>query len=733
MIETSHKIFLSLFFNYYQRDKFMNLLSVILSNAFKLLRLLSRFEIGVLNSDNFLTAIENNADKFENSYHHYYISYVDLKTSLNEKVTSIYSTKNFTKIIGTFEPVIYPSNFIQEVEHLGFLAKYNALNEEGNLDNIKEDYQILFNGSFLLDETIPIKSSSIKTMYYLTKNFGSVFYIFFDNLTEECEDKFTSYSDKTKKIYTILEILGFILYSSFFIINFIYLFHTSDLIFRNIFNIFIDFTQEGAYSFKNHYDNLIIVKKINEYRAVLIDFTMKNLDKYNEKINSQNALEYSINDNYTIKSGENEVSIDNNNTNTNNKNIHKMGSINDQKRKSKNTFKNMNTNINNINNINNTNNNQTNETKSLSTTLSKSSFIKFNQNTLGGNTISKLNEKANKIKKKPTDEKTKDTSNINSNSISTSGIRNSIIGNELGKEILDEDLTSEKILNKMYNDGIIQIKILYAVLLGLYIIIIVYFFVKLFMSLNFCSDIKRIFDDFGSISSRSSSVFYYWNSIKILLLVPSFGDQSVFQKMIDTVNGQKLEINKVLKYNIINYKNCQHTFQNLQKDQEDIMDYFLNDVCRTNEKCKQIYASDYNLFKNGYTTTMDSILLYTENFYNDYTKYNNGTWTNEEINGKLLDFDFIKIDICLNYLLSEVQEVLYESFEKDEFSIKDNYHITINILNSCAIAYSAIIGVLIMIFVIRLLRNLSENIKTSGNRINNAFCFVKVKYFKINN
>ena len=81
----------------------------------------------------------------------------------------------------------------------------------------------------------------------------------------------------------------------------------------------------------------------------------------------------------------------------------------------------------------------------------------------------------------------------------------------------------------------------------------------------------------------------------------------------------------------------------------------------------------------------------------------------------------------------KVIEHAWESFEKDEFSIKDNYHITINILNSCAIAYSAIIGVLIMIFVIRLLKNLSENIKISGNRINNAFCFVKVKYFKINN
>ena len=221
--------------------------------------------------------------------------------------------------------------------------------------------------------------------------------------------------------------------------------------------------------------------------------------------------------------------------------------------------------------------------------------------------------------------------------------------------------------------------------------------------------------------------------MKILLIVPEFGDENIFKKMIDIVNEQKLEINEVLKYNIMNYQHSKDTFSNLQKSKDDITEYFINNVCRTNEKCKEIYNSSYNLFLNGYTTTMDAILLYTENLYNDYSKYRKENITNAEINNKTLNLDFIKVDVCLNYLLSEVQEVLYSSFENDEFSIKDNYHITINILNSCAIAYSAIIGIIIMIFVIRLLKNLSHNIKISGNRINNAFCFIKVKFFNLNN
>ena len=706
MIDTSHKIFLSLFYNYYQRDKFMNLLGAVLSNTFYLL---DKYDIPILSHEDYKEIVEKNSDMFEQSYHEYYIAYVDLKTYLNEKLTSIYSSRIFTKIIGTFEPVEYNSTFIQEVEHLAFLAKYSAYNEDNNIGNIIEDYENFFNGTFLLDDTTKIKTSSIKTLYYLTKNFNKVFYVYFENLEKECEDKFDSYSNHSKRVYTLIEILGFIIYSSFFGINFIYLYHTGELIFRNVMNIFIDFTQEGPYSFKNHYDNLIITKKINEYRVVLIDFNMKNLDKYNEKINKQNALNYSISDNFenTIKSGDNES--------LNGDNINKSDTLNAQKRKSNTNLK--------------SNNTQANETKSQSTTLSKSSFIKLNQNNFGGNTISKLNEKQNKLKSKASEDKKKD----NMNSTSLSGNGNSIITNDYKKEIVDEEMTSEIILNKMHNDGIIQIKLLNIILLSLYIIIIVYFFVKLFMSLNFCSDIKRIFLDFGCITSRSSSVFYYFDSMKILLIVPAFGDKEIFEQMIDTVNKQKSEINEVLKYNIINYKHSQEAFNYLQKSKDEISQYFINNVCRSYEKCIEVYSNDsYNLFLEGYTTTMDMILLHTENLYKDYKKYKEENLTNEEINNNLLNLDFYKIDLCLTFVLSEVQEVLYDAFKNDEFSIKDNYHITINILNSCAIAYSAIIGIMNMIFVIRLLKNLSDNIKVSGTRINNAFCFVKNKYFNIN-
>ena len=698
MIETSHKIFLSLYYNYYQKDQFMNLLSSIISNAFNILNIT---ENSIMQRVDYKDLIKENAKEFEESYHYYYVSYVDLKSTLNEQLTSIYSPKNFSKLTNTFENVIYSSTFLQEVENLAFLSQYSIYSEDVKVENILKDYNNFFSGEFLKNPITKINSYSIKTLYYLTKNFNNVFYLYFEEMQNEAEKKFDEYSNESKKVYTLLEILGFFIYSVFFIINIMYLHHTSYVIFRNIMNIFLDFTQDGPYSFKNHYDNLIIVKKINEYRAVLVDFNMTNLDKFNEKINKQNALEDSLdtlNLESTTKSRE-PIEIDNN--------LAPSGSILTPKRSPR--------------------KNSANDNKTANSNLTKSSFVKLNNKNNSNNVIIKLNEKPRNSKinvTKETEDKT--SQNLYSKN------------KDPEKEIIDEGLTTDVILNKIYNDGIIQIKILNIALSGLYFIIIIYFFVKLFMSLNFCSDIKRIFNDFGSITSRSSIVYYYFNSLRVLLLVPQFGDVTIFKDMKSVVNAQTLQISEVIKYNMVNYKHCQEAFNYFQKSKADMEEYFIENGCKDSIKCIEVYNSSYNLYLNGLTTTLDAILLYTENLFNDYEKvsheYNNtnNNNTNKEITKKLIDLDFLKIDLCLNYILAHVQQILYTSFKNDEFSIKDNYHLTISILNACAISYSGIIGILIMIFVIRLLKLLAANIQISGNRLNNAFCFIKEKYFRNN-
>jgi hypothetical protein len=154
--------------------------------------------------------IKENAKEFEESYHYYYVSYVDLKSTLNEQLTSIYSAKNFSKLTNTFENVPYSSTFLQEVENLAFLSLYSIYSEESKAENVIKDFNAFFSGEFLINPITKINSYSIKTLYYLTKNFNKVFYLYFEEMQDEAETKFDDYSNESKKVYTLLEILGFL-------------------------------------------------------------------------------------------------------------------------------------------------------------------------------------------------------------------------------------------------------------------------------------------------------------------------------------------------------------------------------------------------------------------------------------------------------------------------------------------------------------------------------------------
>ena len=59
--------------------------------------------------------------------------------------------------------------------------------------------------------------------------------------------------------------------------------------------MFLDFTQEGAYNFKNHIDNFILIKKISEFNLLLVDFSLGILDKYNKKISSRSVISGNMN------------------------------------------------------------------------------------------------------------------------------------------------------------------------------------------------------------------------------------------------------------------------------------------------------------------------------------------------------------------------------------------------------------------------------------------------------
>ena len=288
------KCFKFIVYNYYQRDKLLCLFASILSSYYYLYGITNYSDSQNLMNNTLLQGImKSYSFDFQNSFHYFYTSYIDYKKNLNEPLTALYASRDMNKISTDWNNIKYGSDYISEAEYISYSA-HNAALDLDNIETAKEvDCPQLFQETFNKSQENRNKrvvSNFIPCMYYLCKNYNSQFYYFYQELQLESESSFLNFSQRTKKIYILIEILGMLLYVTFFGVMFFYLYQSNSMMFKNILNMFLDFTQEGTYNFKNHIDNFILIKKISEFNLLLVDFSLGILDNYNKKISSKTAL-----------------------------------------------------------------------------------------------------------------------------------------------------------------------------------------------------------------------------------------------------------------------------------------------------------------------------------------------------------------------------------------------------------------------------------------------------------
>ena len=141
--------------------------------------------------------------------------------------------------------------------------------------------------------------------------------------------------------------------------------------------------------------------------------------------------------------------------------------------------------------------------------------------------------------------------------------------NEKKEELDDNAVTTDIILAKTENMGIFQIKIIIYIFVLLFLVILIYFFVKIFISIGFIDDIKNIFDDFGTVSFKYSMVYYYFNTLRVLLVIPDFTDESIFETMTNDLIDETNNINNVLNYRMKNYASTNLLFNAFTRSQND--------------------------------------------------------------------------------------------------------------------------------------------------------------------
>jgi hypothetical protein len=290
------------------------------------------------------------------------------------------------------------------------------------------------------------------------------------------------------------------------------------------------------------------------------------------------------------------------------------------------------------------------------------------------------------------------------------------------------------ILEKTQNKGIFQIKVMIYIFIVLFGVILIYFFVKLFVSIGFIDDIKNIFDDFGTVSFKYSMVYYYFNTLRVLLVVPDFTDENIFDTMENDLIDETNNINDVLNYRMKNYESTNILFTAFTKSQNDTsVTNITAIICEDNRLCNLVVSNkEFNMIADGIDVAINAIVQETQNIYNDYKKIKT-----TDANGNLLEIKkedvtkwyindkFKQVDVNLNFVLSLVQQRIYTAFLEDSDNLTHKFQNMINIFNSCAIIYCCLLGIFVIIFVVYRIKNMTKIVEDSTMRLNKAFFFIK--------
>ena len=721
IISTGYNIFLGLYYNYFQRDKLLCLFSTILSSYYMMFNLTNYGNSDIMDKDNLKNIMEEYSMDFQNSFHSFYISYIDYKRNLNEPLTALYEPRMMEKITTDWQSEIYESDYISEAEFISYSANNAAIDLEKDSNVVlarEEDCPRFFQANFQKYPLNKTRTDFIQCMYYLCKNYNSQFYNFFGEIQEESEKSFLNFSKRTKSIYIFIEILGMIFYVVFFGLMFFYLYQSNSMMFKNILNMFLDFTQEGVYNFKNHIDNFILIKKISEFNLLLVDFSLGILDKYNKKISARSVVTGNMN--MSMDEGQSFGGIKSDNIKDNADNAKKEDKKKKRNKKDDKKDKGL--------NLKNQNTSNVSKIDTSKGGLISQNSIGFNKLNTSGTSLKKGNNTSTNMTLNTSQNTTNSQKNLTNNN---SGYKQ----NEKKEEIDDNGVTTDMILEKTQNKGIFQIKVMIYIFIVLFFVILVYFFVKLFVSIGFIDDIKNIFDDFGTVSFKYSMVYYYFNTLRVLLVVPSFTNELIFDSMEADLIKETNNINDVLNYRMKNYESTNILFTAFTRSQNDTsITNITAIICEGNVLCDKVASNaEFNMIADGIDVAINAIVQETQNIYNDYKKIkiarlainDTSEITKEEVNNWYINDKFKQVDVNLNFVLSLVQQRIYTAFLDDSDNLTHKFQNMINIFNSCAIIYCCLLGIFVIIFVVYKIKNMTRVVEVSTMRLNKAFFFIK--------
>ena len=706
IINISGQILFTYYYNAHTRDTMLYLHSRLLLIYYDFYGLSPKLDISEENYDDSLIYLSELLKENHYAFWDYFFFYNrDIGNYSN--VDLIYKKRKYKKISHYWEEIDYDFDFSSEIDVVLFKILSTDISDRNSKD-IQED---LKNFLFFENNKKKVYSSFIRLLYYFCANYEFLYKKAFEEFEEATYESYKEYIKSQIIYYIFLEIFGFVFYIIFYASIHFYLSNTNDIIIKNIIFLFLYFGKEkkNNKSINNNYNNNKINLKLLEFEKIINDFDIERFEKYSNNLDNINSNKSINNDD---KKTEEIIGKQNS------KSINKKNSVKKKEKKEKENEKIINEQM--IDRFLNSKNKEMNNSSSqnyLYDSNSQSIKDKLNNNSINAS---------------------KDLLMNNNNSNFTNNYSNKNINKNTNIVQKDENLENEEkdnyqdlILNKSKKPFILLIKIYLIIIIILVLSIITFCVFKIQYTIKFNSKFGDFFTDFTLVTNRYSFLYYYFNTLRTLLIFPEDDRKKIFEKIMEGMEENYDILNKnyvsIISNNLSTYNEIIQFLIILIDSRNNLTNTIKEKICEEEEDCINYLNSKYNIFDSGIDLAYKSSINNIKNIFLDYQKLDN-KYDIKKINSTIInseESEFVKIELSLCHVFFYVQEKLYECLEKDVMNLQETFSKNMSLFNIITIIFSFFIFIFVIIFMFISIWQYSNSIKDSTYRINCSFYYIK--------
>ena len=319
--------------------------------------------------------------------------------------------------------------------------------------------------------------------------------------------------------------------------------------------------------------------------------------------------------------------------------------------------------------------------------------------------------------------------NSNSNSINNKSEQNK--NKVIIKKEENEENMQDLLLNRSNKTFVLIIK--YCIIAMLLIIILIFGLItyKIQYTIQFNNNFNRFFSDFTVINNRYSFIYYFFNTLRTLIIFPEDNRKKQLEFVLRLVDvyytDQNQKFLNILSSNKNTYKEIIKFFSILMESKNNSTEIIKDKICSDKPSCLNYLDTKQNIFDSGVDFAHKTCINNIKNIYLDYTKLNNKKDINL-INSTIINSEgseFSLIGLSLSNVFLYIKEITYDYFAIDVRNFNQQNSYKMNMLNIISIIFALLTFFYVIIFMFISIWRFTQPIKEASYRINCSFYYIK--------